>query len=761
MSPNLPQKRLVGYADRMSLRPGERIAFMVSSEADRSYRAEIVRLISGDLHPEGAGLIEEPVASPIEGFHPGRRQEIHAGSYALLEDGGGFALESFSLQATIWPTKPAGGRQTLLGQWSAAGRSGWALILEESGALALELGDGNSVVRVASGRPLLEREWALVAAGFDAESGAVRLYQEPLASVGRAPAPHLHEERVALAPRCPAGLPFAIAASVAPDAGGGLRAADHFNGKIEAPRVAEGLLPPAEREALRHPGCRLPPAVLAAWDFSAEMTGERVLDRSAHRRHGRLVNLPTRAMKGSTWSGASFDWKAAPQEYGAIHFHEDDLYDAGWAADFALTLPGDLRSGVYAAKLTAGAETEYLPFVVRPAAGRRAEAVVLLPTASYLAYANERIGFGDGGFLHAYANRLVTLSAADLWLDAHPEAGASLYDLHSDGSGVHHSSRLRPILNFRPGCTSTWVGSPLPAPWQFNADLALIHWLERQGIAYDVITDEDLHEEGLAEIAPYRALMTGSHPEYYSKEMYDALTAYLERGGRLLYLGGNGFYWRVAFHRSLPGVIELRRAEDGIRDWVAEGGEYYHAFTGEYGGMWSRMGRPIHALVGVGMAAQGFDTSSYYRRTAASRDPRAAFVFAGVEEEIVGDFGTVGGGAAGLELDRCDGSLGSPPHTLVLASSERHSDTYFPPPEEIHSASAMMDGRQNPAVRADLAFFETPAGGAVFSTGSIAWIGSLSHAGGDNNVSRITRNVLLRFLDPTPFVHPDRAAPST
>ena len=29
--------------------------------------------------------------------------------------------------------------------------------------------------------------------------------------------------------------------------------------------------------------------------------------------------------------------------------------------------------------------------------------------------------------------------------------------------------------------------------------------------------------------------------------------AYLARGGRLIYLGGNGFYWRTAFHDTCPG----------------------------------------------------------------------------------------------------------------------------------------------------------------------------------------------------------------
>jgi len=48
-------------------------------------------------------------------------------------------------------------------------------------------------------------------------------------------------------------------------------------------------------------------------------------------------------------------------------------------------------------------------------------------------------------------------------------------------------------------------------------------------------------------------------------------------------------------------------------------------------------------------------------------------------------------------------------------------------------------------------FFETPGGGAVFAVGSISWAGSLPANGYDNNVSRITENVLRRFLDPSAF----------
>jgi N,N-dimethylformamidase len=58
---------------------------------------------------------------------------------------------------------------------------------------------------------------------------------------------------------------------------------------------------------------------------------------------------------------------------------------------------------------------------------------------------------------------------------------------------------------------------------------------------------------------------------------------------------------------------------------------------------------------------------------------------------------------------------------------------------------------ENPLIHADMVFYETAHGGAVFSFSSQCWCGSLSHQGYDNNVSRLTGNVLNRFLDPTPL----------
>ena len=102
-------------------------------------------------------------------------------------------------------------------------------------------------------------------------------------------------------------------------------------------------------------------------------------------------------------------------------------------------------------------------------------------------------------------------------------------------------------------------------------------------------------------------------------------------------------------------------------------------------------------------------------------------------------------GAAGFELDRVDRELGTPRHTLCLASSFGHSDAYQHTVEEVMVSDSSQGGTVEPRVRADLVYLEYPNQGAVFSTGSIAWCGALSCKGYENSISRITENVLRAF----------------
>ena len=740
------EKKIAGYSDEISVAPGERIRFMVSCEPgiDR-YQADIVRLISGDRQPGGPGYRDELLPSPVSGEYPGRTQETYCGSYAVVPHGPAFGgLSDLSLQATIFPTLPSLRRACLISKIDVNAGRGFALWTDPAQGLVLELGDGAGGLReFALGHPFVAREWYLVSATYHAASGEVHLRQQLLGSYARdtssGEARHTSEGTAVVG--CDA--PLLIAAASREDARGKPIGEMIFNGRIERPVVASRALERSEIEALRSDALPLTlrADICAAWDFARAIETDEIIDISPNRAHGQLINLPIRAVRGSTWTGDELSFRHAPDQYAAIHFLDDSLYDCEWDADFELEIPAGTPSGLYAARIMAGDQQDHITFVVRPPRDRATASLALvIPTASYMAYGNSRGSIETGNEL--LSNRLTVIEPEVRYLNRHPEYGNSMYDVHNDGTGVCYSSRLRPLINIRP--THPWL-------WQLSADMHLVEWLESQGIPFDVITDEDMHQDGVSLLERYACLVTGSHPEYYSTPMWDAVHAFTQRGGRLMYMGGNGFYWRVAYRDDKPGVMEMRRTEDGSRSWASEPGEYYMAFSGEYGGLWWRAGRTPQSLVGNGFIAQGFDHSSFFRRAAGSHDPRAAFIFEGVDGEIIGDFGLIGGGAAGLELDWASRAYGTPPHALTVATSEQHTDAYIRVNEDIGHMLPAIGGQDDPKVHADVVFFETPRGGAVFSTGSIAWSASLFHNNHDNNVSRITRNVLDRFLDTTAF----------
>ena len=764
--------RLTGYGSKWSVEQGDSLDFFVSCDGPASYRAELVKLIHGDTHPGGPGVKEDVIDSPVNGTYPGRLQTIAAGSYGMVADRRPLRVDSFTLQCWIWPTMPtkvdgywAPGEQTIMGKW--ADDRGYGLFLDLEGRVCLRI-NGQTLT---AAQPVRDRAWHFVAATFDAETGCAELYYEPQLHYALDPAAE-PVTAVFTEPIAHTGVPFTFAAHpvpTEPEHGslqpGGWPMTDHYNGKIDAVRLCSRVLTRLEIETMKlgaapgmderrglGPSPALGPAMVAAWDFSLEIPTRTIVDSGPYRLDGELVGLPARGMTGHNWSGAQVSWGADHRDYGAIHFHDDDLDDARWAVDFTLGVPADLPSAVYAIKLTTdGGDEDYVPFMVRtPLGAPQAKIAVIMSTTDYLAYANEHLA-SNGGSMEALMYRTPIMQRQHIFLSVHREYGYSLYDTHSDGAGVHVSTRLRPVLNFRPKCESPSV----QAPWQFNADLHLIDWLIEMGYAFDVITDEDISYDGLERIEGYNVLITGSHPEHKDGRYLDAIHSYKERGGRFMYMGGDGFYWRHSFHPAYGRgeVTEMRRCESGIRPWQAQPGEYYHQGDGKLGGMWRFLGRDMAAVSGTSMVAQGFDVSTYFKRTPESDDPRVAWAFEGIgSDERLGDFGLVGGGAAGAEVDNVDTTLGSPPHTLLVATSAGlHTDAYLTVTELILTNSPGHTGTQNPRIRADMAFHETPNGGGVWSFSSISYCGSLSHNNYDNNISKLTGNVLDHFMQDGPL----------
>lgn len=762
--PTPPDDLIVAYLDRWGARAGESLQVMVSTSHPR-FRAEVVHLRAGETFRDGKGFDERPLPNLPATEHAGRVQPLRPGSYATVPDSPALALGAFTVTAWIQPTATGRGLQTILAHTDGAGR-GWALQVEPDRGLTLCLGAGPAQQAVASGVPLLDGTWYFAAATYDSATGVVELVQRPVPAWPVDPTSATVRSRIETpeaVTRRTGSPPLTMAARLTahsddPEAGA---TSEHFNGRLDRPRIFAASLTGAQLDLLAADGdpTAAGAPLVAAWDFSREIGTDRIVDAGPNALHGRLHQLPTRAVTDHTWRGQSLDWTLDASPYGAIHFHDDDLEDAGWTPDLVEHLPADLPSGLYAVKLTAArpgnreignVATGYAPFIVRPRSGAAASRLLFIASANtYTAYGTITREYDEVrsrwmGLPFPYPQQSWQRYAIDHSL-------LSLYDLHSDGSGVCYSSRRRPVLNFHPLTNDLHSADGLGYAHGFKQDLQIAGWLAAQGIDFDVVMDDDIHAEGVDLLRRYRAVMTGSHPEYWTGAALDAVEAYQRGGGRFLYLGGNGFYWVTSYHPTRPHVIEVRRW-GGTRSWTAQPGEYRHSTTGEQGGLWRERGRAPQRLVGTGFTAQGDGIGRPFHRTAASMDPRVAWMFDGIgPDEPIGAVGTVMGAAAGNEVDRVDFELGTPRHALVVAQATGFDDAYQHVVEEVRSANSRQGGSVEDRVRADLVFYETPGGGAVFSVSSITFGGSLGMDGGRNAASRLLGNVVRRFLDERPF----------
>lgn len=84
----------------------------------------------------------------------------------------------------------------------------------------------------------------------------------------------------------------------------------------------------------------------------------------------------------------------------------------------------------------------------------------------------------------------------------------------------------------------------------------------------------------------------------------------------------------------------------------------------------------------------------------------------------------------------------------MVATATGFSRAYgLDPPVEGTLPDGCYDGTTSDKVCDDLLLEPKPHEGAVFSTSSIAWSGSLLVNGGDNDVSRVTPNIVKAILE--------------
>ena len=731
----IPTKGLIGYASDLTTVPGTTVDFMVTSRDP--FDASIVRLRHEPSGYEPQGFSTEEVAN-LGSYEP-EEQTLNPGSRVHIPyRRGSLCPRSFAISAWIYPTRLRKDLQLILGCWGDD--RGFGLFVNSSG-ISLRVGRAGQV----AGTPLLaaprERDWCFVAASYDHLTGNSVVMSRPIQAPPLGESAECGSSNIGRGDHSVESGFFSIAG--AEDAEGRTRWS--FNGKIEDPRLLNLALGAPEIGELgnRKNWRRWSDSTVGAWDFSQSVSSRDIVDLSGNDNTGVVVNMPTRAMRGYAWSGEVTHWMSRPEEYGAIHFHDDDLADAEWSRTFAFTVPKDLKSGAYAAHLRSESESDFIPFWVTPIAGQeRANVAFLASTLTDIAYGNSHEAVKNPSLVQTFAGLddiQPLLTAADHTM---LQLGLlSQYDAHSDGSGVCYASRRRPLLSMRPGYLF-----PLAQAYHgFSADLCALRWLKEKGYSYDIVTDETLHGRGISALAPYRTVLTGSHPEYWTRPMMRGLQEYLLGGGRLMYLGGNGFYWITSIPEFDPSLTEVRRGQYGSSPWAADPGESGHSTTGEPGGIWRYHGNNPSRIVGSGFTAFGAGPARPYRRTSASYDPDVAWVFDGVETSTFGDSGRFLGAAAGWEIDRADFASGTPGNAVVLATSNGFCDLYHTILEDVQASDwAQADGTGSP-IHADMVYLDYPNGGAVFSVSSMCWLGALEVEGYTGAVSQITDNVLRRF----------------
>ncbi len=364
---------------------------------------------------------------------------------------------------------------------------------------------------------------------------------------------------------------------------------------------------------------------------------------------------------------------------------------------------GPERNGLYYFRAATKSGLEFsFPWIVAPAKPRAAMAVL----ASNMTWNAYNSFGGRSNYIHAHrfpptptVNSRFELSrytSADHGTWAFDDYAPLSFDRPEPFNHIDFAERVTDPIEGRQACHLA------PAEWR------LLGWLEREGFAYDYYAETQLHD-GTLDLAAYRVLVIAVHPEYWTRPMYDRVRQWVfEDGGKLVYLGGNGLNCEV----EIDGDFAMYCRNENIKNlWPAGMGGADSRFA-------MRHESEAH-LLGVVFTPTGAMTGAPYRVLDADH-----WVFDGTGLKSGDRFGEkclhqrCPGGASGHETDKVSASSPANAHRLAKGLNPNHGG-------------------------ADMVIFDTVFGGAVFSVGSINFVSSLPV---DDNVSRITANVLRRFL---------------
>jgi N,N-dimethylformamidase len=334
-----------------------------------------------------------------------------------------------------------------------------------------------------------------------------------------------------------------------------------------------------------------------------------------------------------------------------------------WQTTFEFIIPNDWTSGYYnlTIKQEESSEKAFIPFILK----------------------------NKTNFLH---EGLLVIAGTNTWQAYNNWGGKSYYTNSLDSINTKIISFDRPFKTnyFDPESKSKANGP---------TELYLIKFLELNNISYQVISDRDLDE--LNDLDIHYPVILHLHPEYYTIRMFDNLQSLVNRGGKLIYAGGNGIYFKSVYSNR---QMESRQVGS------------IHQLDGSPGGRMRDAYSPESHLLGVEYTGDGYNTYAAYSVKMANH-----WVFENTglnNEDSVGYIGECFGQASGKEMDKRSES--SPMNTILLAKGKNPNNS-----------------------GAEMTYYKNSNCGEVFSVGSLVFCGSLLV---DPYTPKILQNVINRFI---------------
>jgi len=766
----LPLSGVHAYADRVSVAAGGTIGFFVSSTL--SYELQICRLGSD---PDGP--LEDEALQSLSVDRP-EPQAIHPGSYIHIDRGlpSDRALPALSLECWVrlWDLAA---EQGLMGQFDATEGGGYAVSVRRDGSVGFYLGDGgpvrpewlNSTVPgvlsrtettrpavptptrpAGGGRFVILGRWHHIVAVFDGQSKAVwvdgrRVGRWEFSGVvrpGRAPLRIGSLGRDGLADQF-------LDADIAMPA--------IYGRALEEPEIAARYR--AQALALASG-----PDLLACWPLSEEK-GERVADSSGQGRNGRIINQATWMIGGPSFHASLprfADYRpAADRSRGhGLRLASDDLYDCRWRPTLTVKIPDEARSGIYAARFRFSHENlsrlYHTLFTVAKAPQRpRAPIAFLCSTNTWKAYSGTP-------FAESWPGVAQTIEHAYVNSPGNPPR-YSFYWRHEAGQPTYQMGMRLP-----------W---PVAGPYTFHGPLEwhnshLCHadrltqvWLEKEGYAYDVLSDLDLHQDKSV-LDGYKALFIVGHSEYWSAEADEAVSRYLGRGGSVVCLSGNTMFWRVSFDGDAS-VMECRKMyAPGSQVLPGQHGELWHSQDGRKGGMARECGYPAWRTLGLeycSMHSVGDEAIGPFRAVAVDH-----FLFNTPHKVGLKEGDRFGGAPPGNGFPKIIGHEGDvristlakiaprplpegakppvvdPPGIVLLAEgiADWPKVKAGAPYDFFQNAVIVEPQRSAIGVAGEMIYWERPNGGRVFNAGTVSAGRGFSN---DPKFALLIKNVLHHF----------------